>query len=893
MAILTGKRLGPYEIVSSIGGGGMGEVYRANDTRLGRVVAIKVLPDHSADQPESRERFEREARTIAGLNHPHICVLYDVGHQDGVDYLVMEYLEGETLAQRLLKGSMPLQQVLRFSIEIADALDKAHRSGITHRDLKPANIMLTKSGAKLLDFGLAKPPIGKTAPFSELSTAKDQITAQGTIIGTLQYMAPEQLEGLEADARTDIFSLGAVIYEMATGKRAFPGKSNASVISAIMSLDPPPVSSLQPMSPPALDRAVKRCLAKDPDKRWQTASDLREELQWIADANLQPASAAGAEKNDPGAKRRQTVLWAVASLVIAAAIGLAVWVFKPATNSSTAAVTRTVITLPPGVELGALNERSVVLSPDGSQLAFVGDHGGVQQVYLRAFNSLDATPMQGTEGATTPFFSPDGQWLGFFADGKLKKIPVSGGGAPVILADAATPRGAAWSSRGTIIFAPTTAGVLQQVSDAGGAPQPLTHFAKGEASHRLPELLPGGKNLLFVAGNGTNLRIMSYSFASGDEHDLIPAGTEPRYVSSGYLAYVLAGTLMAVPFDANTMQITGSAVPVVQNLLQSTPTGAAQFSISDNGALIYLVNGQSNQRNFVWVNRTGVETPLPAPERDYQSPRLSPDGKTIAMSIDLPEPQVWLYDLTRDALTKLTFQGTYNRGPVWSPDGKRIAVISNKDGAQNTYWQMADGSGGLERLNTSPDVTSPTSFSPDGKVLALNQVDPVTRRDIMLVQLSDLKEQPFLQTPFNETAARFSPDGHWIAYSSDESGRWEIYVQPYPGPGGKWQISTDGGTEPVWNPNGRELFYRNGDKMMAADINARPAFSAGKPHMLFAEEYGSAPGSDSAPEYDVSPDGQRFLMLKDAEGSAVSQSQIIVVQNWAEELKRDLTPEKK
>ena len=889
MAILPGKRLGPYEIVSSIGGGGMGEVYRAKDTRLDRVVAVKVLPDHSADLPESRERFDREARTIAGLNHPHICVLYDVGHQDGIDYLVMEYLEGETLAQRLLKGSLPLHQVLRFAIEIADALDKAHRSGITHRDLKPANIMLTKSGAKLLDFGLAKPPMGKTVPFSELSTAKDQITAQGTILGTLQYMAPEQLEGHEADARTDIFSLGAVIYEMATGSRAFPGKSNASVISAIMSLDPPPVSSLQPMSPPALDRAVKRCLAKDPDKRWQTASDLREELQWIADADLQPAPAVGAEKKSPRATRRQLALWTLASLLIAAAIGLAVWIFKPAPNSSGPPVTRTLITLPPGVELAGLNERAVVISPDGSRLAFVGARNGIQQVYLRALDSLDAMPLQGTEGATTPFFSPDGQWLGFFADGKLKKVPVSGG-APVILADAATPRGADWSANGTITFAPTTAGVIEQVSDNGGTPQPLTHFARGEASHRLPDLLPGGKTLLFVAGNGTNLRIMSYSFASGQESDLIPAGTQPHYVSSGYLAYVMAGTLMAVPFDAQKVEVTGSPVTVVQNLLQSTPTAAAQFSISDSGSLVYLASSQTNQRNLVWVSRAGAEQPLTAPARDYQSPRLSPDGKTIAVSIDLPEPQVWLYDLARDALTRLTFQGTYNRTPVWTPDGKRIAVISNKDAAQNTYWLMADGSGEMQRLNTSTDITSPTSFSPDGRLLALNQVDPVTQRDIWLVQLSDLKTWPFLRTPFNETSARFSPDGHWIAYTSDESGRWEIYVQPYPGPGGKWQISTDGGTEPVWNPKGRELFYRSDDKMMAVDISTRPAFSAGKPRMLFAEEYFSAPGSDSAPEYDISPDGQRFLMLKDSGGSTATQSQIVVVQNWAGELKRGSAP---
>ena len=895
MTIAQGKRLGPYEILAPAGGGGMGEVYRAKDTRLDRIVAIKVLPDHAAGLAESRERFEREARAIAGLNHPHICVLYDVGHQDDTEFLVMEFIEGETLAHRLLKGPLPLQQVLQYAIQIADALDKAHRMGVTHRDLKPANIMLTKSGIKLLDFGLAKlqSNAATTSPLSELTTAKDNITAQGTIIGTLQYMAPEQLESKEVDARTDIFALGAVVYEMATGKKAFGGTSHASVISAIMSSDPPPMSTLQPMSPPALDRAVKRCLAKDPDKRWQTASDLREELQWIGDSEMQTPAAGAAfpSKAAPAVgKGRQLLLWSAVSLAIAVLTGLLAWNFKPAASSALPVI-RSVIALPPGQQLDGLNSPAVALSADGSRLAYVAIRDGVSQIYLRPLDSLEATPIPGTENGASPFFSADGQWIGFFAGGKLRKIPISGG-TSVALDDATTPRGATWSSRGVIVFAPTSAGGLQQIPDAGGSATPLTQFKKGETTHRWPQFLPGGRSLLFAvgsgfaAGGGANLHIVGYSVSAGQQYDVAQTGTQPEYVP-GYLVYIQAGTgtLMAVPFDAKRMAVTGTAIPAVESVLQSTPTAAAQYAVSENGSLVYVGGEQTSQRNLVWVSRDGSEQTLAAPPRRYQAPRLSPDGRRIAASIDSPTPQVWIYDLTRDALTRLTFEGTYNRSPTWTPDGKRVAVISNKDGALNIYSQSADGGGSMERLNESKNITNPSSFSPDGRLLAMDEIDPVTQQDIAVLQVSDHKEQPFLHTVFNESAARFSPDGHWLAYASDESGRREIYVQSFPGPEGKWQISTDGGTEPVWNPKGHELFYRNGDKMMAVDISTQPNFSAGKPRMLFAGQFVAAAGSD--PNYDVSPDGQRFLMLEEAEpGTSTASAQIIVVQNWVNELKR-------
>jgi serine/threonine protein kinase len=483
----------------------MGEVYRARDTRLDRIVAIKVLPTHLADRSELRERFEREARTIAGLNHPHICTLFDIGQQNGIDYLVMEYLEGETLAQRLLKGPLPLEQVLQYAIEISDALGKAHRKGVTHRDLKPGNIMLTKSGAKLLDFGLAKLK-QEVAPanvqLSELPTANDPLTAQGTIVGTLQYMAPEQLEDKEVDARTDIFAFGAVLYEMATGKRAFEGKSQASLIAAILEREPPAMSSLQPMTPPALDRVAKKCLAKEPEKRWQAASDACDELKWIAEGGSHVTLAPTAPTNGIRALGRRGLVISVGALLLVAVIAsLATWNLRP--SPSPQAVSRTVIDLPPGQQLAGLDSGpAVALSPDGTRLAYVARQGSTQQLYLRAMDNLEAKPMPDTEGAINPFFSPDGQWLGFFSSGKLKKVSMSGGAA-VTVGDAPGPRGASWGSQGMIAFAPTFNAVLQQVPGAGGVRQPLTRFEKGDVSQRWPEFLPGNKAMLFAASAAT------------------------------------------------------------------------------------------------------------------------------------------------------------------------------------------------------------------------------------------------------------------------------------------------------------------------------------------------------------------------------------------------------
>jgi len=885
--ISAGTKVGPYEITGAIGAGGMGEVYRARDPKLGRDVAIKVLPEAFARDAERMARFQREAKVLASLNHPNIATIHGLEDSGDTHALVMELVEGPTLADRIKQGPIPVDESVRIAKQIADALEYAHERGIIHRDLKPANIKVSADDTvKVLDFGLAKALEGdpSSIDISTSPTISRVATQAGVLLGTAAYMSPEQAKAKTVDRRADIWAFGCVLYEMLTGKQAFTGETVTDTLASIIKEEPD--WKLLPAGTPMRVRVLlQRCLQKDPKERLQAIGDARIALNEVL-SGAPDASLAGVPGISAPLWRRALIIGLGALLLVAIVTALATWNLKHSPPPPPQPVTRTAITLPPGQQLAGLDAGpAVALSSDGTHLAYVATQGGKQQIYLRAMDSLEAKPISGTEGAVNFFFSPDGQWVAFFADGKLKKISVNGGAA-LTLADAGGPHGANWGSQGMIVFAPTLVSVLYQVPDAGGAPQPLTRFEKGEITHRWPEFLPGDKAVLFDGGTSLPSRqVVAQSIETGERRNVIQEGTQPRYALSGHLVYVQGANLMAVPFDPQRLEATGAAVPVVEGVLESPGSGAAQYSFSATGSLIYVPGGvQATRAGLVWVNRLGAEQPLAVPTHGYRNPRLSPDGRRVAIGIADLGSQIWLYDLSADTLTRITFEGNANSYPAWTPDGKRIAFESAKEGPLNLYWQLADGSGGLERLTTSESWQVLSSWSPDGQLLAFTEVNPTTSYDIWILRMSDRKAQPFLRTAFNEAAPQFSPDGRWIAYASDESGRFEVYVQPYPGPGGKWQVSTEGGTEPVWNRNGRELFYRSGDKMMAVDVTTQPSFVAGKSRMLFQGPYLPTPGT--LPNYDVSPDGQRFLMLKPSEQSEAAPTQINVVLNWFEELKR-------
>ncbi len=891
MSILPGTRLGPYEILSAVGAGGMGEVYKARDTRLDRTVAIKILPGHLADRTNLRERFDREAKTIASLNHPHICALYDVGHQDGTDYLVMEYLEGETLAHRLAKGPLLLEQMLQYATEIADALDKAHRKGITHRDLKPGNIMMTKSGTKLLDFGLAKLTQGEkpATPYTELPTQKDAITAEGTILGTLQYMAPEQVEGREADARTDIFAFGLVVYEMATGKKAFEGKSQASLIAKILETEPAPISTLQPMTPPALERLVRKCLAKDRDDRWQSAKDLTDELKWIAEQSHPPQSAVATPAPVPQTTRPK-FFWIAAVVALVAAVAVAgVFYLRRAPGEQRSF--RFAVAPPEKHTFPVLSNTPSFLSmsPDGTKLAFVVvDPSEHSMLWVRDLDSQTAQPIPGTDDAQAPFWSPDSRFIAFSDNSSLKKISVSGGPVQTISTSQALG-GGTWNRDGVILFAPATLGErIFRVSAAGGSPTPVTVLdPQRENADTWPSFLPDGKHFLYLtrSPNPTSGEIHVGSLDSKETKQILNLTTFALYAPPGYLLFARAGTLMAQPFDADRLEFKGDAVPIAQGVQFSALNGRAAVAVSDNGVLAYRLVPSAGQLRLVFADRKGAEQQLAAPPHAYRNPRLSPDGQRIAVTIDEGGSQEWLLDISRGTLSRLTFEGNYNGGTAWTPDGKRITFGSDRAGPRNLFWQPADGSGAAERLMTNDHTQVASSWSPDGQALLFEQTGPGTGFDVWTYRTSDRKSQPFLNSRFNEIGPRFSPDAHWMAYASDESGRYEVYVQPYPGPGGKWQVSTEGGTEPVWARNG-ELFYRNGEKVMVVQTMTSPTFSAGTPKLLFEGRYATY---QSLPDYDVTPDAQRFLFLNTGDES---RAEISVVVNWPEELKQRSAPAK-
>src|SRR5713101_7824568 len=838
MPLPNGSKLGPYEILAPAGSGGMGEVYRARDTRLDRTVAIKILPGYLSEKPDAKQRFEREARAISSLQHPNICTLFDIGSQNGTDYLVMEYLEGETLADRLTKGPLPPEQVLKYGIEIAEGLEKAHRSGIIHRDLKPGNIMLTKSGAKLMDFGLAKassvaPVSGLTATFAT-PEASHPLTAAGMMVGTFQYMAPEQVEGQEADSRSDIFALGAVLYEMATGKRAFSGKSHASIVAAILASDPQPISAVQPMSPPALDRVVKGCLAKDPDERWQTAHDVKLQLQWIAEGGSQAGIPA------PVSKRRRlshNVAWVVAAVCALAAIGLAVpWIFRSAP-----------VVHPMRVSILSPADNSfkpfdIAISPDGSKFAFAAvDKNGKTQLWVRAMDSESAQPLAGTDGAQFPFWSPDSQTIGFFADGKMKRLEASGGGLQV-LADATTPRGGTWNQDGVILFSPGAAGGLSRVSASGGTVEQVTTLdpKKNEDSHRWPCFLPDGQHFVFLVRSGLTTgaaQLYGSSLGSKDKTLIVDSGGRPGCAQPGYLLFVRGSNLMAQHFDQKRLQLSGNPTPVVEQLGRDY-TFSAAYTVSRNGMMV-AHNGGVSTSVLTWYDRTGKAGAVLGTD-NYNVIRFSPDGRILSTSVydNSGGEDIWLLDLVRGVRTRFTFGPALSDDPVWSPDGKMIVFDSNRTGTYAIYEKPSNGTQKEQVVYSDPAIKFTSSWSPDGKYVLMDRIAPEAQGKTsiwVLPMFGDHKAYALISSDFNNTLSQFSPDGRWVAYDSNESGRDEIYAVAFPNPTARFQISTAGGANVQWRADGKELYYTDSDnKIMAVDIGSRgDALEIGTPHALW------------------------------------------------------------
>ena len=879
---MLGKTISHYKIIEKLGQGGMGEVYLAEDSRLDRKVALKILPQHLSDRAELRERFEREARAVSSLNHPHICTLHDIGEQDGIHYLVMEHLVGETLEARLEKGALPLEQTLEYAIQIADALDKAHRQGVVHRDLKPGNIMLVKSGAKLLDFGLAKLQAAETPTnLSALPTEQANLTAEGTILGTLQYMAPEQLEGKEADGRTDIFAFGAVVYEMATGKKAFEGKSQASLIAAIMEKDPPAMAELQPMTPQLLDWVVKRCLAKEPDERVQSAADLMAELRLVSEVGTPVGPSPSV--TGPAAWKR-AIPWGIAGVVIVLA-AVAIWNL---TRPAPLALKRFAVTPPLSATLADSALSAVAISPDEKYLVYMAEGEGTTQLYMRPLDDLTAKPLPGTEGTIGGmFFSPDGESVAFGTRGELKRVSLKGGAA-VTLCEASGFFGGSWGPDGAIVFSATVGAGrgLYSVSATGGDSKVLAipDRRKAERMYQDPLILPDGKSVLFDV-RGATFQINALRLDTGESKMVVEGGILLNYAPTGHLLYVrpeAPGTLLAVPFDLERLEVTGGSAPVLQEIRNE------DLAISKTGTLVYVPGGDrvSLAREFVWVDHEGKATPFKEMERTEQ-PRVSPEGQRVALLV--PSGSTWgeifVYDLARDTLRRLTFDGV-NHTVVWTPDGERVVFVSHKDGPGNIFWTPADGSGQVELLFGTENDQWPGSFSPDGQLLALVEDDPETGFDIWTLSMNgDRKPEPFQRTSAKEWGPLFSPDGRWITYVSNESGRDEVYVQPYPKSPGKWQISNDGGRDPVWSPDGDKLFYRNGDKMMAVVVTNEPSFTPDKPELLFEGEYSfhAVPGWLNN---DISVDGQKFLMIRSQVIEESSPTQINVVLNWFEELNR-------
>ena len=878
MKLDAGTRLGPYEIVAPLGAGGMGEVYRARDTRLDREVAVKVLPGELAASAEMKQRFEREARAVSQLSHPHICAIYDVGSQDGVEYLVMELLDGETLATRLARGPLPLEQVLRYGSDIADALDRAHRAGIVHRDLKPGNVMLTRSGVKLLDFGLAKAfasPSGRgqREGLTSLPTqaGSSPLTQEGTILGTFQYMSPEQLEGKDADARSDIFALGAVLYEMATGRKAFEGKSQASLIAAILTGEPPAVSTIQPMTPPALDRVVRGCLAKDPDDRWQSARDIASELKWIAQGSESGIAAPMIARR----KGREKLAWTLAA--IAGILAIAAFALVLGRRRESARPVRLSLDLPAKAPFEAFDH--VTISPDGRAIAFLAHFAnGRSAIWTRSLRSLAAAPLPGTDGASGLFWAPNSASIGFFAESKLKRVEASGG-PPQVLADADFPSGGAWSSEGVILFCPKQYSPLMKISATGGPTTPATKLAGHEDSHIWPAFLPDGKHFVFLADASTtpdhSIRLGSLDRVESDVL-LAPAVTNLAFAPPDWMLFVRAGVLVAQRLDLRHHRLMSDPVPLGEQVALVDMLHGFDFSASRTGTIVYRSANPDTQ--LAWFDRAGKRLQNVGEPARYGYIEISPDDRQLAferLDADLRHGNLWLLDLVRGAASRLTSTASSDYAPIWSPDGRRILFGSARNSSVGDIYEIGAGGAGPEKLVLHGAIDkNPMSWSPDGRFALILMITEATREDIWRLPLDGSgKPQPLVSNRFSEMAAQISPDSRWFAYSSDESGRYEVYVQSFADPSRRYRASTSGGSRPRWRRDGKELFFVAGDMLQSVAIAGGEALEAGPPTPLFR--------LPALADYAVARDG-RILAAVAVDDSL--QSSATVVLNWTSEL---------
>lgn len=905
MLISPNTKFAHYSIISKIGAGGMGEVYRARDTRLDREVAIKILPTNFALDPDRLKRFEQEARATSALNHPNILTVYDIGSHEGSPYIVAELLHGQELRDQLKEGVPTERKVIDYAQQIAQGLAAAHEKGIIHRDLKPENLFVTADArVKILDFGLAKlRPQRSDVVSSEIATAK-QITDPGTVMGTVGYMSPEQVRGNETDQRSDIFSFGLILYEMLSGKRAFHRETMAETMTAILKEEPPELSESNAKINPQLERIVRRCLEKQPARRFQTASDLGFALEASSGITVSSGSQGSHLSAAPMAPlhflSRERLIWGAVGLLLGALlVGFAFWLLTARLTSgrTSRAVSRMTINLPDGEPLAlakfgplGIGRTSMALSPDGAQLVYVVDHHGKSQLYLRALDQFDARAISGTEGAYSPFFSPDGRSLGFFSGNKLKKVSLQGG-EPVTLCEARIPHGASWGPDDTIVFADSEGVNVSRVSASGGKPETVSRGKDRSDRAFYPEFLPGGKAVLISIKGFHNPDygvIALLSLPTGERRVLLEGGTNPRYAASGHIVFARSGAIMAVPFDLARLEVTGSPVTLIEGV-RIEEWGAAQFALSPEGMLVYASGGPAWIGNLTWVDQQGNSKPLAAPAQAYGPLTLSPDGQRVALTVVGATSDVYIYDLTRNTFNRLTTEG-WNYRPVWTPDGKRI-IFQRSSGPNQSQIvsQLADGSGAEEVLTTSESARWPSTLSSDGKVLAFQQNDPETGMDLNILPFEgDRQPYSWLKTKFNEWGAAISRDGKWIAYTSDESGQYEVYVRPFSGSGGKRQISTAGGEEVTWSPDGRTLFYREGQKWMSVAVQTQPDFSAETPKFMFEGPYLNVPGVS----YDVAPDGQRFMMLEESLKQPPT-THLNVVLNWFEELKQRVPPMKK